>query len=271
MRQVPKAVVGMKLHDFARRKNTEKITVLTCYDYPSAKMVAASQLDCVLVGDSVAMAVHGHQTTLMADIEMMVTHTAAVSRGIGPQFVIADLPFLGHRGSRETTMTQVKRLAQAGAHALKIEGGDEDTCATIQYIITSGVPVMGHIGLTPQSLLQLGGYKVQGRSDNQAQQLLDQARRLEAAGCFALVLECIPSALAKLITAELKIPTIGIGAGSDTDGQVLVWHDFLGLYSDINSRFVKQFMDGKALFKEAINRYASEVQQKEFPSTEHMF
>lgn len=261
----------MKLHDFLSRKHKEKITVLTCYDYPSAKMVATSTLDCVLVGDSVAMAIHGHPTTLMADIEMMVTHTAAVSRGIGQQFVIADLPFLGHRGSRETTMTHVKRLAQAGAQAIKIEGGDEDTCATIQYIITSGIPVMGHIGLTPQSLLQLGGYKVQGRTDNQAQQLLDQARRLEAAGCFSLVLECIPSDLAKHITAELQIPTIGIGAGADTDGQVLVWHDFLGLYSDINCRFVKQFIDGKALFNEAINRYASEVQQKEFPGSEHRY
>lgn len=261
----------MKLHDFAHRKNKEKITVLTCYDYPSARIIADSSLDCVLIGDSVAMTVHGHSSTIMADMDMMVMHTAAVARGIGKQFVVADLPFLCHRGSRASTIDNVKRLAQAGAHALKIEGGDEDSCATITHVITSGVPVMGHIGLTPQSVLQLGGYKVQGRSDDQALKILDQARRLEAAGCFALVLECVPQPLAKLITAELSIPTIGIGAGSDTDGQVLVWHDFLGLYSDLNCRFVKKFADSKTVFDDAIQCYISEVQQKQFPTKEHAF
>lgn len=261
----------MKLHDFGRRKHKEKITVLTCYDYPSAKMIADSKLDCVLVGDSVAMTVHGHSSTIMADMDMMVMHTAAVARGIGRQFLISDLPFLCHRGSIDATMHNVKRLAQAGAHAIKIEGGDDESCATIAHIILSGIPVMGHIGLTPQTVLQLGGYKIQGRSDEQATQLIDQAKRLEAAGCFALVLECVPRELAQRITSALSIPTIGIGAGSDTDGQVLVWHDFLGLYSDLNCKFVKQFANGKAIFDEAINRYATEVQHKQFPTIEHAF
>ncbi len=261
----------MKLHDFARKKNTAKITMLTCYDYPSARSIADSNLDCILVGDSVAMTVHGHASTIMADMDMMTIHTAAVARGLGRQFLIADLPFLGHRGSRSETMANVKRLIQAGAHALKIEGGDADTCATIAHIVTSGVPVVGHIGLTPQSVLQLGGYKIQGRSNEQAEQLIAQAQQLEAAGCFALVLECIPSDLAKTITQTLKIPTIGIGAGSETDGQVLVWHDFLGLYSDLNCRFIKQFADGKSLFEQAIQRYTLEVQQGHFPSLEHSY
>lgn len=261
----------MKLHDFARKKNTAKITVLTCYDYPSAKLVANSKLDCVLVGDSVAMAVHGHSSTIMADITMLEMHTAAVARGIGSQFIIADLPFLCHRGGQQSTMENVKRLAQAGAQAIKIEGGDLDTCKTIEHIVTSGVPIMGHIGLTPQSVLQLGGYKIQGRSQAQADQILAQAQRLQAAGCFALVLECIPRDLAKVITQELNIPTIGIGAGSDTDGQVLVWHDFLGLFTDIHCSFVKQFAQGSSVFDTAIQQYISEVQQGQFPTVEHSF
>ncbi len=261
----------MKLHDFARKKNTSKITVLTCYDYPSARIIADSTLDCVLVGDSVAMTVHGHKSTVMADMTMMTLHTAAVARGIGQQFLITDLPFLCHRSSRTETMTHVKSLVQAGAHAIKIEGGDADTCATIAHIVTSGVPVVGHIGLTPQSVLQLGGYKIQGRSSVQADQLIAQAQQLEAAGCFALVLECIPSELAKNISQKLTIPTIGIGAGSDTDGQVLVWHDFLGLYSDIHCRFVKQFANGSSVFDTAIAHYIEEVQQGHFPSLEHSF
>lgn len=261
----------MKLHDFARKKSNTKITVLTCYDYPSAKLIANSTLDCVLVGDSVAMAVHGHASTIMADIVMLEMHTAAVARGIGPQFLIADLPFLCHRSGLAETMAQVKRLVRAGAQAVKIEGGDLDTCATIDYIVTSGIPVIGHIGLTPQSILQLGGYKVQGRSQDQAAELFAQALRLQAAGCVALVLECVPSQVAQRITQELSIPTIGIGAGPDTDGQVLVWHDFLGLYSDINYRFVKQFAQGHSVFDTAIQQYITEVQAGNFPSLEHSF
>ena len=262
----------MKVTDFQRKKNLqEKIVMLTCYDYPSARTVADSAVDCLLVGDSVAMAVHGHDNTLLATMEMMVLHTQAVARGAGPQFIISDLPFLCTRQSQAITVDNVRRLLQAGAHAVKIEGGDADTCQTIQYLVTAGVPVFGHIGLTPQSLHQLGGYKVQGKNEAQAAALLHQAEALEKAGCTALVLECIPKTLAKKITQALTIPTFGIGAGADTDGQVLVWHDMLGLQDDFKPRFLKQYAEGKAFLLQAINAYAQQVKAVQFPSPEYEF
>lgn len=267
MRQVP-----MNIRDFKRKKDQQsKITMLTCYDYPSACTISESIIDCVLVGDSVAMAVHGHDSTIMATIDMMVLHTAAVARGLKHQFLISDLPFLCHRGSRLDTVQQVKQLMQAGAHAVKIEGGDDDVCQTIAHLVASGVPVMGHIGLTPQSVYQLGGYKIQGKEQEQAALLLHQAHRLEAAGCFALVIECVPSLVAETITKALVIPTIGIGAGSTTDGQVLVWHDMLGLQTHFKPRFVKQFAEGKSILLKAINAYAEAVQQAHFPTIEYAF
>lgn len=272
MRQVPVVKPRMKIHDFKRKKQeASKISVLTCYDYPSACTIAQSNLDCVLVGDSVAMAVHGHETTLMATLEMMVLHTQAVARGLTHQFVITDLPFLSHKISRSETMHAVKQLMQAGAQAIKIEGADADTCQTINYLVNAGIPVIGHIGLTPQMIHQLGGYKVQGKNKEQGEILLQQARDLEDAGCFALVIECVPKALALEITQALSIPTIGIGAGSDTDGQVLVWHDMLGLQTTFKPKFVKQFAQGQALLLEAINTYVEEVNASSFPSNEHTF
>lgn len=262
----------MKIHDFKRKKQQQtKISMLTCYDYPSARIVAESAIDCVLVGDSVAMAVHGYETTIMATMEMMVLHTQAVARGLNQQFLIADLPFLGHRVSQAETISNVKRLLQAGAQAIKIEGGDLDTCQTIAYLVTAGVPVIGHIGLTPQSIHQLGGYKVQGKEQQQAAVLMQQAADLEAAGCFALVIECVPQLLAKKITDSLTIPTIGIGAGVDTDGQVLVWHDLLGLQTEFTPKFVKQYAQGKEMLLTAINAYAQQVQKAVFPTAEYAF
>ncbi|KTD14621.1 3-methyl-2-oxobutanoate hydroxymethyltransferase [Legionella gratiana] len=262
----------MKVHDFKRKKEErQKIVMLTCYDYPSACIVAESNVDCVLVGDSVAMAVHGHETTIMATIEMMVLHTQAVARGLKQQFLISDLPFLSHKTSLAQTIEHVKSLLRAGAHAVKIEGADADTCQTISYLVHAGVPVMGHIGLTPQSIHQLGGYKVQGKNPEQAETLIQQALRLEKAGCFALVIECVPKLLAQTITQSLSIPTIGIGAGSDTDGQVLVWHDMLGLQTDFNPKFVKRYIQGKEIVLNALNAYAQQVQQVSFPASEHTF
>lgn len=262
----------MKIQDFKRKKQEHnKIAMITCYDYPSACTVAESNIDCVLVGDSVAMAVHGHETTVMATIEMMVLHTQAVARGLNKQFLISDLPFLSHKISRSHTMEHVKSLLQAGAHAIKIEGGDADTCQTISYLHHAGVPVIGHIGLTPQSIHQLGGYKIQGKNQEQADSLLQQALDLEQAGCFALVIECVPQLVAGTITKALNIPTIGIGAGSDTDGQVLVWHDMLGLQTSFNPKFVKQYAQGKNLFVEALNSYVRQVQQVHFPTPEYAF
>lgn len=267
MRQVP-----MKRHDFQRKKEqNQKISMLTCYDYPSARIIAESNIDCVLVGDSVAMMVHGHESTIMATIEMMCLHTKAVAKGIGHQFIVSDLPFLCHRASLSETVSDVKKLLHAGAHAIKIEGGDQHTCQTIAHLVTSGVPVMGHIGLTPQSVLELGGYKVQGKEPEKADSLLQQARNLEAAGCFAIVVECMPSSLAKTITQTITIPTIGIGAGVETDGQVLVWHDLLGLQNEIRPRFVKTFVNGKAIFLQGLQAYASEVHEAHFPTPAHAF
>ncbi|STY28147.1 3-methyl-2-oxobutanoate hydroxymethyltransferase [Legionella wadsworthii] len=262
----------MKIHDFKRKKEEQqKISVITCYDYPSACIVAESNIDCVLVGDSVAMAVHGHDTTIMATMEMMILHTQAVARGLKQQFLISDLPFLSHKNSVAQTVENVKCLLQAGAHAVKIEGADADTCQKISYLVSAGVPVVGHIGLTPQSIHQLGGYRVQGKNDAQAEKLIQQAKQLEAAGCFALVIECVPQQLALAITQSLNIPTIGIGAGSHTDGQVLVWHDLLGMQTDFNPKFVKKFLQGKDLILNAINAYAQQVQQASFPAAEHSF
>ncbi len=269
MRQVPST---MKIHDFKRKKEQQKkISMLTCYDYPSARILAESHVDCVLVGDSVAMTIHGHDSTMMADMNMMQLHTAAVARGLSGQFLISDLPFLCHRISQAETVQNVKKLLQAGAHAVKIEGGDADVCQTIAYLVTAGVPVMGHIGLTPQSVLQLGGYKIQGKQPEQADQLIQQARDLEAAGCFALVIECVPAPLAKVITDALRIPTIGIGAGVNTDGQVLVWHDMLGLQTEFKPRFVKHYAEAKPYLLEAINAYTDEVHQAHFPTKDHAF
>lgn len=262
----------MKIHDFKRKKiEQHKISLITCYDYPSACTVAESDIDCILVGDSVAMAVHGHKNTLMATTDMMVLHTEAVARGLGKQFLVTDLPFLSHKISLAHTMQEVKRIMQAGAHAVKIEGANQDTCDTISLLVQAGVPVMGHIGLTPQSIHQLGGYKIQGREEDCAQQLMQQAHALEQAGCFALVIECVPHALSSSITRALTIPTIGIGAGHATDGQVLVWHDMLGLQNSFNPKFVKKFAQGKEVLLTALNDYAEHVEKGLFPSTEHSF
>lgn len=262
----------MNIHDFKRKKEQQaKISMLTCYDYPSACTVADSNVDCVLVGDSVAMAVHGHESTIMATMDMMVLHTAAVARGLKRQFLISDLPFLCHRLSHTDTIQNVKQLLQAGAHAVKIEGADTDVCQTISSLVTAGIPVMGHIGLTPQSIHQLGGYKIQGKEREQAAILLQQAQRLETAGCFALVIECVPHQLAKAMTKALSIPTIGIGAGVETDGQVLVWHDMLGLQTKFKPKFLKQFAHGHETFLAAINAYVEQVQQAHFPTIEHAY
>ena len=262
----------MKTTDFKKKKlRHEKITMLTCYDYPSARIIAESHLDCVLVGDSVAMAVHGHDSTVMATIDMMVLHTQAVSRAIKKQLLITDLPFLCHRLPCEEAIRHVQQIMQAGAHAIKIEGGGQKTYDLIHDLVTAGVPVLGHLGLTPQSVHQLGGYRVQGKEAAQAELIFEQAKHLEQAGCVAIVLECVPTELAQTITENLSIPTIGIGAGATTDGQVLVWHDLLGIQNDFNPRFVKQYAQTNGLMLDAINAYVSEVKSSVFPSADHSF
>lgn len=280
MRHVPNTTYGnytqqkpqFTIHDFKKRKQSkQKICFLTCYDYPSARIISGSAIDCVLIGDSVAMTVHGHTHTMMATMDMMVLHTQAVARGISHQWIVSDLPFLCHRSSLDETINNVRQLIQAGAHAIKIEGGDTNTCDTIQHLVTSGIPIMGHIGLTPQAALQLGGFKVQGKTHEAQNRLLEEALALENAGCHALVLECIPSTLAQIITEQLSIPTIGIGAGPHTDGQILVWHDVLALQNSISPRFVKQYLPGGQLIAEAINQYAESVYNAHFPEAKHTY
>jgi 3-methyl-2-oxobutanoate hydroxymethyltransferase len=257
--------------DFQKRKSRgEKISMVTCYDYTSARLIDKTGIDAVLVGDSLAMTMHGFGTTVQATVEMMALHTAAVCRGIKDKFIVADLPFLSYRGALNESIAAVQAVMQAGAHAVKLEGTAGNT-GLIQHLVESGVPVMGHIGLTPQFVHQLGGYHVQGKTDTAAKRLMEEARALEQAGCFAIVLECVPSKLAAEITQAIQIPTIGIGAGAGTDGQVLVWQDLLGLNTDFKPSFVKNFMDGAALVTAALEEYNASVKKGEFPDAAHSF
>src|SRR5215813_7882971 len=255
MRQVPVTNV----RDFARFKQEHrKISIVTAYDAWSAHLVERSNVDAILVGDSAAMVMHGHRTTVPATLAMMALHTAAVARAAGDKFVIADLPFLSYRNGVSSAIRAVGTLMRSGAHAVKLEGvdGHEDV---IRHIVGSGVPVMGHIGLTPQSVHQLGGYRVQGRSEAQAESLHRQARALEDLGCFSIVLECVAAHAAADITSALGIPTIGIGAGSSTDGQVLVLQDLWGINHDHAARFVRRYLDGDCLLRQALDRYDDDV------------
>lgn len=254
----------------AMKQQNQKISMVTCYDYWSARIIAQTPIDCILVGDSLAMVMHGHPTTIPATIDMMALHVAAVARGAPEKFIVGDMPFLSYRKGLQETMRTVEQLMQAGAKAIKLEGvtGHEEI---IQYVVTSGIPVMGHIGLTPQSVHQLGGFKVQGNNEADAQALLEQAKILEQLGCCAVVLECVPCELAKVITQAINIPTIGIGAGVHVDGQVLVLHDLLGMDENFKPKFLKTYLKGYELFKTALNTYDHEVKTAQFPSKEHSF
>ncbi len=253
-----------------KKRDQEKIVMLTCYDYTTAKILNGTAIDALLVGDSLAMTMHGFKDTIMATLTMMELHTAAVSRGAGSKFIISDLPFLSYRKSLSKSVSAAEKLMCAGAHAIKLEGA-AGNLALISHLVESGIPVMGHLGLTPQFIHALGGYKVQGKTAEAAECLKQEALALQNAGCFAVVLECIPALLAKEITEVLDIATIGIGAGADTDGQVLVVQDLLGLNLDFKPRFVKQFLKGNKLLSESINQYVQSIKQKEFPAHEHCY
>jgi 3-methyl-2-oxobutanoate hydroxymethyltransferase len=259
------------VQDFARFKaERRKISIVTAYDTWSATLVAQSNVDAILVGDSAAMVVHGHPTTLAATVPQMAMHTRAVAHGAGGKFVISDLPFLSFRKGVAAAMRAVGSLVVAGAQAVKLEGIDGHE-RVIRHIVGSGVPVMGHIGLTPQSVNSLGGFVVQGRSEADGRHLLDQAQRLQESGCFAIVLECVPAALACRITSTLTIPTIGIGAGAGTDGQVLVLQDLLGLGTAKAPRFVRRYLDGASLVTNALNAYDQDVKRVQFPGAEESY
>ena len=257
--------------EFARFKaEGRKISMVTAYDAWSARLVARSQVDAVLVGDSAAMVMHGHPTTLPASVQLMAVHTRAVTTSIGEKFLIADLPFLSYRKGIPAAMTAVGTLMESGAQAVKLEGldGHEEV---IRQIVGSGVPVMGHIGLTPQSVHQLGGFRVQGRNDADAADLIRQAHTLEDLGCFSIVLECVPAALAADITSQLQLPTIGIGAGAGTDGQVLVLQDLWGVDTRNSPRFVRAYVDGEGVLTDALDRYDADVKKAQFPAPEESY
>ena len=261
----------MNIFDFVKKKQAgEKISMVTCYDYTSAKILAQTSVDCLLIGDSVAMTMHGFKDTLSATLEMMCFHTSAVARGAGNKFIISDLPFLSYRKSLSENVTAAQALMQAGAHAVKLENA-AGNLELINHLTESGIPVMGHLGLTMQLMHTLGGLKVQGKTREAADRMKQDALQLQESGCFALVLECIPNQLAEDISRSLLIPTIGIGAGPDTDGQVLVYQDLLGLNTDFKPKFVKTFFDGSVQVINSIEEYVRAVKTGGFPSNEHCY
>ncbi len=251
--------------------NKEPITMLTAYDYPSAKLAEEAGIDIILVGDSLGMVVLGYDTTIPVTMADMLHHTKAVTRGAKKSFVVTDMPFLSYQVSLEEAVKNAGLILQEGlAKAVKIEGGSE-VAGIINKLTQIGIPVMGHIGLTPQSVHQLGGYKVQGKDIEQAKKLITDAKKLEEAGAFAIVLEAIPESLAEIITNNLTIPTIGIGAGRNCDGQVLVFHDLIQYANQLRPSFVKSYANVGLDIKNAISTYISEVKNHIFPSREHSY
>jgi 3-methyl-2-oxobutanoate hydroxymethyltransferase len=253
------------------KKDGRKISMLTAYDYSMAKLLDEAGTDCLLVGDSLGMVILGYETTLQVTVDDMVHHCKAVARGTKSALITADMPFLSYHISAEDSIRNAGRLIQeGGANAVKLEGGI-GVIDKIRAIVNAQIPVMGHLGLTPQSINMLGGYKVQGTSLEQAKKLIEEAVLLQEAGVFAVVLECVPEKLAKVISEKLEIPTIGIGAGKYCDGQVLVTQDMLGIYSDFKPKFVKQFANLGEIINKASKQYILEVQEQQFPNAEHAF
>jgi 3-methyl-2-oxobutanoate hydroxymethyltransferase len=255
----------------AMKAEGRRIVMLTCYDALFARLLDACGVDILLVGDSVNQVLAGEDTTLSARLDQMIYHTKIVRRGAQRAMVICDLPFLTYQVSREEAIRNAGRvMAETGCHAVKLEGGAQ-MAPTVRALVEVGIPVMGHIGLTPQSVHALGGYRVQGRDQETARQLKRDARALEAAGAFAIVLELVPAPLAAAITKSLTVPTIGIGAGPDCDGQVLVLHDMLGLNDRFSAKFVKRYADLGSAVREAVGAFAAEVRQGTYPGKEHSF
>ena len=256
----------------AKRKNSgKKITALTAYDYGFAKLLDSTSIDILLVGDSLGMVSQGHINTLSVTLEDIVYHTRCVNQGVERALVVADMPFMSYQVSVEQAVTNAGILIQqGGAAAVKLEGG-ERIINQVNAILKAGIPVMGHIGLTPQSVHQFGGYKVQGKNFLDSKQIKQDAKDLQKAGVFSLVLEGIPEELAKEITNDLKIPTIGIGAGSNCDGQILVTHDLLGLNPDFAPKFVKRYAHLSDVIQNAVIDFISEVQSEKFPGSEHAY
>ena len=247
----------------------KKLTMLTAYDYSTAALVDSAGIDGILVGDSLGNVMLGYEDTISVTMEDMIHHGAAVARGAKDCLVVIDMPFMSYQESIEEAVHNAGRLMKEGrANAVKLEGG-ASVAAQIKAITDAGIPVMAHLGLTPQSINAFGGYKVQGKTEAAAKKLLEDAKAVEAAGAFSVVLECVPSALAAMVTKSLSIPTIGIGAGSDCDGQILVYQDLLGMFSDFTPKFVKRYAEIGSAMKEAFKAYIADVQSGAFPAPEH--
>jgi len=255
----------------ARKKFGRKITMLTAYDYPTAQMVDQVGIDTILVGDSLGMVVLGYSSTVYVSMDEMIHHTKAVTRGTTYAFVIGDMPFMSYQAGVEKAIENAGRfIKEGGCDAVKLEGGSE-VAPVVKAIVTAGIPVCAHIGLTPQTATMLSGFKVQGKDAESARNLINSAKHLEKAGAFMVVMECIPDVLASKITKEISIPTIGIGAGKDCDGQVLVYHDIVGLFERFTPKFVKQYIKLGPMIIDALKDFRREVEEGIFPSEEHTF
>lgn len=256
---------------FKQKKNGEKISMVTCYDYSMATLVEKAGINCVLVGDSLGMVMMGLPDTLSVTMEDMIHHSVCVSRGLKDTFLITDMPFMSYQVSVEEAVRNAGRIMKEGrAQAVKLEGG-ADVVNEIRAITAAGIPVCGHLGMTPQSVNAFGGFKVQGKDAKSAKRILDDAKAIEEAGAFMVVLECIPSDLAELITESLEIPTIGIGAGAECDGQVLVYQDMFNMFDGFKPKFAKEFADVGATIVSGFKNYDEAVKAKEFPALEHSF
>ena len=253
------------------KEEGRRLSMLTAYDYSTAQLMDEAGIEGLLVGDSLGMTMLGYDDTLPVTMDDMVHHARAVARGAREALVVADMPFMSYHLSPAQAVENAGRLVkEGGAQAVKLEGGAQ-FCAEVEAIVRASVPVMGHIGLTPQSINAFGGFKVQGKSAEAAQRIVDDARALEAAGAFSIVLECIPAKLAEIVTAAVSVPTIGIGSGAGCDGQILVYQDMLGMYADLAPKFAKRFAEAGQLMTQAFEDYRAEVQARSFPSPEHAF
>lgn len=253
------------------KRSGEKIAMLTAYDYTMAKIVDHAGIDVILVGDSASNVMAGHETTLPITLDQMIYHASSVVRAVDRALIIVDLPFGSYQGnSKEALNSSIKIMKESGAHAVKLEGGLEVT-ESIQRILTAGIPVMGHLGLTPQSIYKFGTYNVRAKEEAEAQKLLEDAHALEKAGCFALVLEKIPAKLAEQVAKELQIPVIGIGAGGGVDGQVLVFHDMVGLTHEFNPRFLRRYLNLYEEINKAVGNYIQDVKSKDFPNSNEQY
>ncbi len=255
----------------AKKKRGEKIVMFTVYDYPSARLVERAGVDITFVGDTLGMVVLGYDSTIPVTMDEMLHHVKAVVRGTERAHVLADMPFMSYQASTEEALRNAARfLKEGGAQSVKVEGGAR-TAETVRVLVEAGIPVMGHIGLTPQSVNQFGGYKVQGKTPAAAARLLNDALALQEAGAYAIVLECVPVPVARTVTEKLSIPTIGIGAGPDCDGQVQVFHDLLGLYPDLQPKHARRYAELGDTMVDAVRRYADDVRAGRFPTDKESF